>query len=604
MDEKKDTKKKRVSFAPEPQVTYIYPEEENKGGKGADSGMMSEDEISVELTVDHLRTGEQQNGARENFLSTGLDDLMDECASSCSTKDGIATKENVCNEGGMEKGFLEEEGSCTQIEIPGEYEEEKDMKRGDGKEDTVWREDALKNEDEVFEDTLISNETVNVEEIINTQDLRKIIPQAKKEAVNVSELLVSKGIRFLDSLVVSNTRRDTMSKSLNEVHPRQEKFYESFLEPRTRFFLEFSSELEERMARQEKINGELERDFSISGTVFEREDASSQLRSLKTECRMRAKIEWYELRKEKEVEFNKEVTDRRNSLAKEYNSLSERLREVSELAEEKRGCNEKMEEHISRIKSRVGGDGEGKHQKISELKALINEQEDAIENARKEVRELEEERTRKQAEKRMLREALEKIEGEVEELEKTLKAQNVTEGQLKEARQEFRTMCAVFGVEMCRVDASEVRLKLPGYRLRICLEEGFVISSVEGVPLCDMKGPGLLYHYFGRYFGGIGLGFFEGIRGIASVSAVASSIHKEVEEIKRHHEVECHLNEEGVLVRILALDVARCTKHEVAVNIRNGFECLVQCEGKSKAYDLRKDIGVVSRSVEEALVNL
>lgn len=614
MDEKKDEKKKRVSFAPEPQVMYIYPEEENKGSKGADSGMLSEDEISVELTVDHLRTEELQSngGPSVNFLNTGLGDLVEEMKDGYNRKKGNTMKENVPNDGRMGKDYLEEEGSCTQIEIPGRYEEEKDV-NGEGASEEIrggieevggWKENALKNEDEVFEDTLISNETINVEEIINTQDLRKMIPQAKREVVNVSELLVSKGIRFLDSLVVSNTRRDTMSKSLNEVHPRQEKFYESFLEPRTRFFLEFSSELEERMSKQEKINSELEREFNISGTVFEREDASSQLRSLKTECRMRAKIEWYELRKEKEVEFNREVTDRRNRLAEEYNDLSGRLKEISEGVEEKGKSNEKMEEQISRIRNRVGGDGEEKDQKISELKMVISEQENAIESGKKEMKGLEEEKIRKQAEKRVLREALKKIEDEVKDLEKALKIQNVTEGQLKEIRQEFRTICAIFGMEISKIDTSEIRLKLLGYDFKIGLEEGFVIGSIDSTPLCDRKGLGLLYYYFGRYFKGVGLSFFKGIRDVVLTSAMASSIYKEVGEIRKSHEVECNLNDDEVIVRILVLDIAKCSKCEVAINIRNGFECLIQWGGKRKIYDLRKDVGVISRSMEEALVNL
>ncbi|AFN83518.1 hypothetical protein EROM_081030 [Encephalitozoon romaleae SJ-2008] len=614
MDEKKDTKKKRVSFAPEPQVMYIYSEEENKGNRGTDSGILSEEEISVELTVDHLRAEESQGneGLNANFLSTGLNDLMKESKDGHNAKDGNAIKENVPNDGRIGKDYPEEEGSCTQIEIPGGCEEEKDVNREgasgeirEGIEDVDgWKESILKNEDEVFEDTLISNETINVEEIINTQDLRKMIPQAKREVVNVSELLVSKGIRFLDSLVVSNTRRDTMSKSLNEVHPRQEKFYESFLEPRTRFFLEFSSELEERMSKQEKVNNELERDFNISGTVFEREDASSQLRSLKTECRMRAKIEWYELRKEKEVEFNREVTDRRNRLAEEYNDISGRLKEVSEDVEAKGKSNERMEEQISRIRNRVGGDGEEKDRKISELKLVISEQENAIENIKKEVKGLEEEKIRKQAEKRVLKEALKKIEDEVKDLEKALKVQNVTEGQLKEIRQEFRTICAIFGMEISRVDTSEIRLKLLGYDFKIGLEEGFMIRSIDSTPLCDRKGLGLLYHYFGRYFKGVGLSFFKGIRNVMLTSAMASGIYKEVGEIGKSHEVECHLNDDEVIVRILMLDIAKCTKCEVAIIIRNGFECLIQWGGKSKAYDLRKDMGVISRSVEEALVSL
>nr|AGE95030.1 hypothetical protein ECU08_1010 [Encephalitozoon cuniculi] len=612
MEEEKDTKKKRVSFAPEPQVMYIYPEEENRSNRTMDSGVISEDEISVELTVDHLRAGELQNGEDEregNFLNAELNDLV-----SCSTSSRANERDGPTNEdvfGGRKdvqdvlqgsSAHAESPPGCTDGEPVGV--EAGSAKDGDGCEGLLTlKPSKAENAKEEFEDTLISNETINVEEIINTQDLRKMIPQARREAVNVSEMLVSKGIRFLDSLVVSNTRRDTMSKSRNEVHPRQEKFYANFVEPRTRFFLDFSSELEDRISQQEKVNADLEREFVVSGTVLEKADASSQLKALKTECRMRAKIEWYELRKEKEVEFNREVTDRKNKLALEYNLLAGGLKEVSEKVEDMKSRNEKMEEQIRRIKSRVGADGEGKHQKISELRTLMSEQEEMIESIGKELKGLSEEKMKRQVERRVLCEAMEKTEAEIKELEKALKIQSVTEAQLKEVRQEFRTLCAVFNMELVRADGSEVRFKLLGYDIRIGLDAGLTIRSVDATALCDRKGMGVLHHYFAKHFGGAGLRLSRGVKDAVFVAALASGLYKELEIVKKSHGVECSLSGDEVTVEILLLDVLRCSKREVTIKIRNGFECLVVLEGRSRLYDLRSDVGVVSRSVEEALVN-
>ncbi|ADM12033.2 uncharacterized protein Eint_081010 [Encephalitozoon intestinalis ATCC 50506] len=598
MGEEKDTKKKRVSFAPEPQVMYIYPEEENKSNKAVDSGMMSEDEISVELTVDHLRGRKTEDGGDGEFLNAELKDLMEDSEVGYGAMGDNSGKEDEVEKEKCKENYGVEEGEIKEVK-----DDEECKEGGAENSETGWREGPCRNEQEEFEDTLMSNETVNVEEIINTQDLRKIIPQVRKEMVNVSELLVSKGIRFLDSLVVSNTRRDTMSKSRNEVHPRQERFYESFLEPRTRFFLEFSSDLEDRMLRQEKVNEELEREFRIAGTVFESPDASSLLRALKTECRMKSKIEWYELRKEKEVEFNREVTDRRNRLAEEYNHLGGCLKETSEKVEESKRRNEEMEEQIRRIKNRLGMDGDGRHQKISELRALMSKQEGTIESGRKEVKRLEEERTRKQAERRVLKEALEKMEMEIRDLEEVLKTQNITEGDVKEIRQEFRTLCAAFGMELMKVDTSEVRLRILEYNLKINLGAGFVIESIEATPLCDRKDLGHLYHHFGKYFEGKGCSFFKGIRDAMFMSAMVSGLCKELSGIKKRHSVECSGEDNEAIVRILALDVEKCTKHEISIKIKNGFECLIQWKDRSQMWDLKKDVGIISRSVEEALAN-
>lgn len=561
--EKQETKKKRVSFAAEPQVTYIYPEAENKSNRG-DSVVMSEDEVSVELTVDQVRGAGA--GLGECLLDAGVCGLVGSDAGVLAR--GAEDGERVQDEG-LEAG------------------------RNGGGEEYV-RDGGLE-----FDNTMISNDTVNVEEIINTQDLRKMIPQARRDGSGVSELLVAKGIRFLDGLVVSSTRRDTISKSRNTVHGKQLRFYSDFVEPRTRFFLEFSSELEDRMCRQERVNAELEKEFRVGGTVFEREDAASQLRMLKTECRMRAKIEWYELRKEKELVFNEEAIDRKNKLAEEYNALAASLREAEERAEQMRAASERMEEQIRRVRARVGGDErseEDKCRKAEELRVLMGEQEGVLENVRKETRALEEERSRKQVERRVLGEAVEKIGLEVKELEKTLCARSVTEGQLREARQGFRTLCAVLGMELEKVDMSHVRFRMLGYEFTLWLGPGLTIRSVDAVALDQ----GLLHGYFSRYFRGAGLDLFKGIREIVSAASAVSGIHKQLEMIRRTHRVEWGVFDSEVIVRIVLLDVSKCTPRELVARIRDGFEWVPGWGGTDLTHDLRRDVGAISRSVEEA----
>jgi len=650
MGENGETRKKRVSFAAEAQVTYIYPDVEGKGSSGMESGVASDDEVSVEMTVDCIKNGQgcienedtgvnaqelkcMDGGRRsaqdmmctnsacgavgndangKSLLNTDIDVLAgwEKWADSVNNEEFVR---NACLSGRtgdfgnecmrpvherMDQHVDENENDAnsTQIEM---HEKGRDV-------DMNGMAHDASREYEELDNTLLSNATLNVEEIINTQDLRKIIPQARRDAVNVSELLVSKGIRFLDNLVISSTRRDTISKSKNEVRAGQVRFYEKFVEPRTQFLMGFSEILEGKMKRQEAVNEKLEGEFEMKGSVFEEEDVCRQLKSLKSECRMRAKIEWYELRKEKELEFNEMVVGRKNEATDEYNRLAERVSSIEEEVERRRATNLQMEEQIQRIRSRIGGGGDNRHMKNDELKAQMREQDMVFEGIRKEVHDLEELKMKKEVERKVLNEAIAKVSDDIKELEKGLEVKNVNESQLKEIRQEFKTLCAIFGVELVRVDVHGVRLRMMGYEIDIVMDEGFVIRMVE-VKCVSLDGKdkcsGALYEYLRRHIECVGKRcgstrkfFFEGMKEIVYAMLAGEGLIKELKAVKCKHDVECILRDESVLIIIRMLDACECAKREVLVNISNGLECMVEKNGERTVCDLGEHVGVLLKA--------
>lgn len=624
MDEKNtENKSKRVSFAPEPKVMYIYPGMDDLNDKAMESEVMSEDEVTMELTVDHLKiSGSKQLDLEDgsvsdgNFLDLELNKLV-------GREDPGSVGEHDL---GRQKGA--EGHDCTQIEVPGlcvatggqidSYGDE-NMRNDEGnaKRRNRFIDSPRKRSRESvarrsiggeLDTTVIGNETINVEEIINTQDLRKMIPQVRRDIVNVSELLVSKGIRFLDNLVVSNTRRDTMSKSKNKVSPGKVQFYESFLEPRTNFFLDFSEDIEERMKKQEKVNMDLENSFNVAGTIFEKEDVVNQLRALKAECRMRAKIDWYELRKQKELEFNQLILNRKNDLVYEHNTLMSNLEDIEGRLRERQVSNSKKEEQISRMRNRIGeghghmGSDVDKLKSIEKLREKANEQERVSEDVKKELDRLTNEKNMKEAERDGLNESLEGVMSDIRELERTLKTRSVTEIQLKEMRQDFRTLCSVLDWEILKIDVGQIRFRLLGYEFIVGFDLGFVITSVN-VEIAKDSVDYELYAHGKKHFGGVGLSIPRGIQEIAVLASTISGIQKELGMIKKDHEVDCYTKDGCVIVKVVITDVMKCIKKDVMVVIGNGFECSVE-NGNDATYSLTDKFGVITKLVEDAYLSL
>jgi hypothetical protein len=625
-----ENNKRRVSFAPEPQVMYIYPEE-HQSSKTTET---NESEMSVELTADYskyigLNLLEQHKEEATNFLDMDLDQLLEKEDDGPGT-DAIQKDQAVLTDVEKEPSI----GECTWTEVPeaeptsgsgglndGEQEggmqketplKKKGTRRSLGSPYRKYKGSPKRAEaregvlQENLSNSAISNDTVDVEEIINTQDLRKMIPQAKREGLNITELLVSKGIRFLDSLVVSNTRRDTMSKSVNVVLPSQMQYYEKYVEPRTLFFQEFGEVLERRMKEQEAVNSELERSLSTAGTILEREDATSQLKALKAECRMRAKVDWYELRKGKELEYNQMAIDKKNELVAEYNSLMLGNQELEERLKEKREKNDAMEEQIRNTRSRMGLGAddsvseligtEGHSSRTENIKAAMAEQEAVIDSLSKELQNLECERRSKETEKRMLKESLERMAEEISKLEETYKSRNVTEVQLKEARQEFRTLSAIFNFELLRIEPSSIRFRMLEYVFSIGLGPGLQILA------CDVEVSGPmeahpLYIYGQSLFDVGGAPFFGGVQRIALTCAVISSLCKEMEMVRSRHELECYIRDNELYIEVLVVNVEKCTRNRVLVVLRGGSGFEVVKDGMARRCSIYDSIGLISKSI-------
>lgn len=165
-------------------------------------------------------------------------------------------------------------------------------------------------------------DTSNV--LMNTVDLRTMIPREDNNNFNINETLASIGIRFLDDLILKQTRRSTINKSKNAVKELY-VYYKFYFEERIAFFSSFLSFIEEKMRENELLLKDREKEMRVEDFV-----GIKNAKGLKTECRNRIKIKWHEMRRAREVCFNTKISDCKNMLIIENKILREELRKREE----------------------------------------------------------------------------------------------------------------------------------------------------------------------------------------------------------------------------------------------------------------------------------
>ncbi|ELQ75745.1 hypothetical protein THOM_1273 [Trachipleistophora hominis] len=159
--------------------------------------------------------------------------------------------------------------------------------------------------------------------LINTVDLRKIIRKDDTD-LNINERLASIGIRFLDDLMLKQTRKSTLLKTKNTVDDRLYLYYKLYYEQRMAFFVSFLSYIERKMKEHEQLLASKHKEMRAEDFM-----RIKNAKALKTECRNRTKIRWHELRRTRENVFNARMVECRDGLV-EWNRGMEVERERRE----------------------------------------------------------------------------------------------------------------------------------------------------------------------------------------------------------------------------------------------------------------------------------
>lgn len=612
MTEKKQSSSRRVSFAVEPQINYIYHEECNTTKTSSSINDIPMDittdllefknlnlfnapeESNLKKNVENLFTEEDYSSADPTLMEPGsflskrcsLDPLRATAKSDTSSRlnkdpqrlePSFEDPKDISSEvltqfkGGAEKNAAE--GSQLQEVV-------KENKAGQSK-NIFWR-TSISNEPRIslengLNDTGIMNSSFAVEELVNTIDLRKIIPQEHKESKSVNEFLSSQGIRFLDEAVIDGMKRDTLSKSRNIVDPAMENYYKFSLRERIDFLYGFSGYLIDKMK-------DLQRDIDeVQGKIDVDCLNKENLKRIRNESRNKSKIDWYGLRKIYEIQFNKRIMENKSKVLELLDNNKKENSRIRDLISQKSKAVEELKGKIASLKERVMQNDENKIQETEKLQSMIRDRKKVLEATRSEYDNMSLAYEAQKKEEVLIEKRLEKLKLETESLKKNLAIKNINEHQLEEIKRQIQRYRTAFNLKVLKLAKHEAIFDLYGSQLHVemsssCDVSKFSVVLKEVDPFYEIAKPNSEFK---------GKKLSELVRGTLARFALASSIKKEVSILKEKIKVEsfCHNN---VLYLRLHLDMGR---NVLDLSVNNSFDLLLE---EKVVGNLCKELGMLT----------
>lgn len=465
---------RRVSFAPAAQIRYVPVKDGDKSESSSLDNMSIETQgrLSMDITVNEMAQEEI-----ESFSLQGNDSLP------------------MCEEE-REKNFIMEDSDSSfrdRMSISNTREMEHTMEYSVIKaheptvELTEIFEDAREKSVEMVGEMLseimggeINNslgyDTVNVEEMMQTRELKKIaetessVSMRKVPSKKIKEILSEAGIRFLDNLS-TNARRETLSRIRNQVPESKVLFFKHYLKKRINLYLEFSSELLKEIEGKRKEVEILE--VSVDEEVFNREDRvslTSHLRQLKSESRRRSKSMWHLLRLERENLFILQVTE---SLREMEGTLSRQRRE-----------REEVEQQVGRIstsgareRERELNEGVGRlhgmtEEEVERFMTSLEEQEKVLASCEEELGKLREELLQREEEYGKVSLCLEREESELRDIAKRTVPVEVTEEDYQREKERRDTAEKVLEVKIKKITEKNIIYEVEGIELSLGVGAG------------------------------------------------------------------------------------------------------------------------------------
>lgn len=306
-------------------------------------------------------------------------------------------------------------------------------------------------------ETVMSNTTVVFDELITTQYIRNIVQPKNKPSINLNEVLMEMGIRFLDDIVVSSTRRETLSKSRKDIDPALINYYRYFLVHRIAFFDNFSEYIKDNLLTLQDSIKNIELNFDIKGTLLETNDKSN-LRSLKTDCRNRATVSWYDIRTKKELEFNEMIINKKNELISILNNKEMELNKLMSKKKEAQQTFEDLDYKLKNITSEIASTNISESS-ISQLNNDILDHEKVLESYKLELNKLEEQYNTKKLKEDMEERKVIELKNEIKELEKQFKNSNISEDDLNRVRNEYEKTISLLGLNFIEYSSEKIKLE-------------------------------------------------------------------------------------------------------------------------------------------------
>ncbi len=353
-----------------------------------------------------------------------------------------------------------------------------------------------------FNDTGILNSSYVVEELINTVDLRNIVPYEKKEKIGLTEFLNSVGIRFLDDSIVDSTRRDTLSKSQNVVDPALSLYYRYSMRERIEFFNTFSVYLSTKTKELQELIEKLEEGIDVGNLN------KDMMKKIRNESRKRAKMCWYNLRKSYEMQFNRKMQSNKIILEESLSEMKKKINrlenEVTEKALNIKLYNDKYN-FISSCLRVNSGDGKEniinssnnnfyynnlnvdknsnalniKLEKAEKLMEMINERKKLLEELENEYNEENKRFEQKIIEHNVFLKSIEKLKMENDHLRKNIMVSSVTEPVLEQAKKEFMRYCNLFKIKIIRITLQMFEFEIFLCNVTIEINSNFNVTACK-----------------------------------------------------------------------------------------------------------------------------
>lgn len=621
MTEKKQKPSRRVSFATEPQINYINHEEYNSSKTSSsinenpmdittdleelrDIGLfglrkrnslaqdISEDEDEFQIrnsfsrrcSLDPLKMLVDQDseeervakseleerqiiGETENNLAMNEDNFTTNEGSRCNLLMQEESKEKYAAKEDSKENSINEDDDCKSQENSVNY-------GGDGESKRLLCENVASNNRLSFKraslgpglnDTGIMNSSFTVEELVNTIDLRKIIPQPPKEDAEIGEFLSRNGIRFLDEAVIDTMKRDTLSKSRNIVDPSMLTYYKYSLKERIDFLYNFSSFLIDKMRDLQREIENAERQVDVPSLN------KDNLKKIRNESRNKSKIDWYGLRKIYEIQFNKKMLENRSKVEEYLNSTRKENKVLVNEIADRNNSTAQLNAKLLHIKKTIGESDQGKVQETEKLQKMINDRRKVLEGAREDLAIVNAAYKDYETDIKSRNKRIERLLYEIDYLKKNLSIKNINESQLDEIKNRIRRYKTMFSFRLIKLSQYNAIFELYGNNLSVEFTGDSNWDSIVSKYSITLKEPDPFYE-IARVLPESGtLKFSDLVDVFSKRFPLAHSIKKEVLLLKEKIKTESFsLN--GILYLRFYLDVSNSI---LDLNINSSFDLVL-----------------------------
>lgn len=508
--------KKKVSFVKKPSIVYIHAKNEKSGSPRNMSVEYCEHSMDLTENIDATVTEKDNVGSNENVDDTNRNkDVSDDMANNehnminhNDRQDRIVNDgldHNIINHNNMQDRITDSNLDHNMInhnDIQNRMVNSNSINYSASINETMMNTingnncnggeflklniECLINDnkdlvDHRYIDTNVKNDGSDIADktdtdLINTVELKKIVNKKEKKEMNINEVLTLIGVRFLDDLILKQSRRSTISKSRSEIDESLYIYYKYYYEERIAFFLSFLEYIEERMVACGEVLRNKEKEM-VEQDFMNIKNA----KALKTECRNREKIGWYEIRKTRELRFNSKIADVRDRLLAENKKLKE---ECERREKEKKRVDDEIAELEDKLKAietkeiRTSTNDADLHIREKQLQDKIKEQTGLIDSLQRDIDHVRSRNSILQNKLQTEKEEENVLRIRVKEMEENMRTKTVDERECEHMKKRFMLYSTFFKFDVKKIGKDMIDFTFLQFNVHYDLNGSVSVSSM------------------------------------------------------------------------------------------------------------------------------